>query len=105
MTRVFSHPDPAIASLVAGALDAEGIAATVRGTAYGAAGGELPPAASWAEVWIADDARQADAEALARRAMSDDAADSAPWTCPACGETSDGVFGACWACGAARPEA
>jgi hypothetical protein len=104
MLRVFSHPDPAIAALVAGALDAEGIAATVRGTSYGAAMGELPPVAAWAEVWIADAGRAADAAAITRRAMPDDgagdAADAAPWTCPACGETVDGVFGACWACGA-----
>lgn len=102
MVRIFSHPDPAIAALVAGALDAEGIAATVRGTAYGAAGGELPPAAAWSEVWIADAARRADAESLARDAMADDTSDvaPAPWTCPSCGETVEGVFGVCWACGA-----
>lgn len=97
MLRVFSHPDPAIAALVAGALDAEGIVATVRGTSYGAAMGELPPVAAWAEVWIADEARLAEAEALAQRAMADDAVDVAPWMCPACGEAVDGVFGACGA--------
>ena len=99
MIRVFSHPDPAIAALVAGELDAEGIDATVRGTSYGAAMGELPPVAAWAEVWIADADRLADAAALARRAMADDAVETAPWTCPSCGETVDGVFAACWACG------
>ena len=102
MIRVFSHPDPAIAALVAGAMDDAGIAATVRGTAYGAAGGELPPAAAWSEVWIADAAQRADAEALARDAMAGEplAGGTAPWTCATCGETVDGVFGACWACGA-----
>jgi hypothetical protein len=101
MLRVFSHPDPAIAALVAGVLDAEGIAAMVRSTSYGAAMGELPPVASWAEVWIADADRAADAAAITRRAMpGDDAVEAAPWTCPSCGESVDGVFGACWACGA-----
>lgn len=99
MVCAFSHPDPAIA---AHALANEGIASAVRSPALGAALGEVPPIAAWAEVWIADAARLDDAHRLVRRAMNRDD-EGAPWTCASCGETHGAAFGACWQCGAASP--
>lgn len=103
MTLVYSNPNPAIARLVWNALDAEGIPAVVRGASNGAAGGELPPVAAWAEVWVADDGRLADSRALVAEATAEPDPTAALWTCPACGETSEAHFGACWNCGAERP--
>ncbi len=103
MVRAFSHPDPAIAALVAHALGTAGIHHLLRNDGYGAAMGELPPVASWAEVWIADAARLAEATAIATASMTDAPADAAPWTCAACGETMEAQFGACWQCGALSP--
>lgn len=103
MVRAFSHPDPAIARLVCHAIQNAGIESLVRGDVYGAAMGELPPVAAWAEVWIADDARLTEATALAHASMTDTPANAAaPWTC-ACGETLEGSFGTCWQCGAPAP--
>lgn len=102
MTIAFSHPDPAIAYLVHHAIENEGIEAIVRNEALGAALGEVPPIAAWVEVWVADDDRLADAVRIARASMTD-AAPTAPWTCPSCGETLEGQFHACWQCGEPRP--
>ena len=103
MVRAFSHPDPAIAYLVHHAMENDGIEALVRNEALGAALGEVPPIAAWTEVWIADDARLAEATAIARASMTDAPDGAPPWTC-ACGETMEAQFGACWQCGATRPD-
>lgn len=102
MVCAFSHPDPSIATLVQHALENEGIDAVVRNTALGAALGEVPPIAAWAEVWIADEARLDEAHALARTSMARDET-ATPWTCPSCSEPQEAAFGACWQCGTAAP--
>ena len=104
MTLVYTHPDPAIASLVTNGLENEGIVALVKGDALGAALGEVPPIAAWVEVWIEDDSRADDARAVVREATAD-VAPTPDWTCVSCGETVEGQFGACWKCGTPRPDA
>ena len=102
MTLVYSHPDPAIAALVANGLENEGIAAQIKGDALGAALGEVPPIAAWVEVWIADDSRADEARAVVREATAD-VGPLPDWTCATCGETVEGQFGACWQCSTPRP--
>lgn len=102
MVCAFSHPDPAIATLVANAMDEAGIDSVLRNQGYGAAMGEIPPVAAWAEVWIADADRLDEATRIARSSMTDETP-TAPWTCAACGEVSEGQFRACWQCGEPRP--
>lgn len=106
MPRVYSHPDPAVAHLVRGALDNAGIAAHVQGEGLGAAMGEIPPIAAWAEVWILDPARTEEAVAIVAESIPrDDEAAAPEWTCPTCGETVEGQFASCWQCGSPAPEA
>ena len=104
MTRVYSHPDPAITHLVRNALEQIGVTAIVRGERPGAALGEIPPIASWSEVWVSAPERMDEVRAVVADAMADAPADAAPWTCPACGEKMESQFAACWSCGAAAPE-
>ena len=106
MPRVYSHPDPSVAHLVRGALADAGIEAHVRGDHLGAAMGEVPPIAAWAEVWIRDAGRAEDAAAIVERSTPREGeADAPSWACASCGETVEGQFAACWSCGAPAPEA
>lgn len=59
-----------------------------------------------ARVWVAAEDVERASDVMAR--ASDPAAGAAAeegedWTCPACDESVEGVFGACWSCGADRP--
>ena len=103
MTLVYTHPDPAIAALVVNGLENEGIVATIKGAALGAALGEVPPIAAWVEVWNEDDARSDDARTVVHDATAE-VPDLPSWTCTVCGETVEGQFGACWKCGTPRPD-
>lgn len=105
MTRIYSHPDPAITHLVRNALEQIGVPAVVQGERPGAAMGEIPPMAAWSEVWVSDDARLDDARAVVAEITAEPAPHAEPWECPACGEWVEGQFAACWSCGAAAPEA
>ncbi|OZC03302.1 putative signal transducing protein [Rubricoccus marinus] len=105
MTRVYSHPDPSIAHLVRGALENAGITAIVQGDQLGAAMGEVPPIAAWAEVWVKDGDRLEDARSLVVEVMADPEVDAQPWTCPSCGEVNDAQFAVCWNCGTDIPDA
>ena len=100
MTRVYSTPNAPVAHLVRHALDGEGIAAEIRGETRAAFVGEIPPIEAWIEVWV-DEAAVPAATPIVRTFTHDTAAPDA-WTC-ACGETVEGQFGTCWACGAAAP--
>ncbi len=104
MTRVYSHPDPAITHLVRNALEQIGVTAIVRGERNGAAMGEVPPVAAWSEVWVPDDARLDEVQAVVDEATAEVPTDAEPWTCPACGEEVGGQFAVCWACGTPSPE-
>ena len=103
MVRVYSHPDPGIAHLVRNALSQRGIDAVLRGERYGAALGEVPPIAAWSEVWVGDPARLDEAVAVVAETVAPAPSGDA-WTCAACGEMSEGQFGACWRCGTERPD-
>ncbi|MEM1056391.1 MAG: DUF2007 domain-containing protein [Bacteroidota bacterium] len=100
MTRVYSHPDPAITHLVHNALEQAGIPTLVKGTRPGAALGEIPPIAAWSEVWVADPARLGEAEAIVAEVHAEPEADVPDQTCGQCGETTEAQFAVCWSCGA-----
>jgi len=103
MQRVYSNPDAAVAHLAQHALDQRGIEAVVRGDRLGPAVGEVPWTDAWAEVWVGDEGRLDEARAIVAEATAEVGA-GAPWTCPACGEVGEPAFGACWKCGAERPD-
>lgn len=100
MTRVYSTPNAPVAHLVRHALEGDGIHAEVRGETRAAFVGEIPPIETWVEVWV----RPEDVAAAAPivRTFTHDDGSPAEWRCD-CGETIEGAFGVCWACGAAAP--
>ncbi len=84
-------------------LGKEGIACVLRNDNLSTAMGEIPFIECFPELWLLDD------ECLPRARMlldgwlnSKAAVPEEAWICPACGEQSDGNFGACWSCGRLR---
>lgn len=102
MEKVFTAQHAAEAHLVAARLEAEGIAAEVRGEdrfaiVRGAACmDELKPT-----VWVEDPAEADRARALALACVEATAGEGPGWTC-ACGEALGPAFETCWRCGALR---
>ena len=103
--RVFIGRNPAEAHHAKGLLENEGIAAEIRGEALFGARGEVPWHEAMPSVWVLEE----DAP-RAREILEDYHADdvsSSPWemwSCPKCGETLEGQFTQCWACGSERPD-
>ena len=102
MHRVYSNPDPAMAHLVRHALDERGITAVIRGDRLGPSVGEVAWVDAWAEVWVGDPARVAEAKTVVAELIAGTVS-AEPWRCAGCGETVEGSFGACWNCGQERP--
>ena len=84
-------------------LDAEGIGCTVRNELLGGGAGELPPNECWPELWVLHNVDAARAVAVIEFALAEHDPTETPWQCPHCREHSEPQFGACWSCGALRP--
>ncbi len=66
--------------------------------------GELPPVECWPELWIMDDERVAEAEAILKKMLAPVEAVKKPWICYNCGEEIEGQFSECWKCGRDRDD-
>lgn len=89
----------ALATLWADLLCEDGMPAAVQRQYLGAAAGHLPPDQCLPEIWLRHD------EHLERAQKLLDDLRNLPqrrWQC-ACGETVEGGFEQCWACGALMP--
>jgi ribosomal protein S18 acetylase RimI-like enzyme len=99
------HPE---AHFVCGLLEADGIAAEVRGeTLFTTIGGSAVIPGTSPEVWLADTGQLPQALEVIRRFVKGEApaTQGGAWTCPGCGEAHEAQFTACWYCGGARPAA
>lgn len=84
-------------------LEAEGIRCQIRNELLSRLAGEIPFTECAPQLWLLDDR---DLQ-RARQVMTDfgrGAIAGPPWLCPDCGEALEGQFGACWKCGAPRPQ-
>ena len=99
MKRVFSSFNLQAAHHSRNLLEAEGIRAVVKNEILSSAMGELPPAECQVEVWVL---READVERAREILRQPRGRGEPPWTCGACGESSEGQFTQCWRCGAYR---
>lgn len=105
MVKVFASPNAAVVNMARDILVQHEIGCTIRNERVAGAAGEVPWTEVWPELWVADE-RQADA---ARALLEPFEGDLDPlrappsWTCAVCGESVEGQFTDCWACGAERP--
>ncbi len=76
-----------------------GIDSVIRKLDLATGAGELPPVECWPELWIVDDERVVEAEAILKKTLAPVEAVKKPWTCSNCGEEIEGQFSECWKCG------
>jgi len=99
--HTFTLADRAEAGLLKELLEREGIACLIRNEQLFAALGEIPFLECYPELWVVDDEVWPRARLLLDNWLKG-AEDAGSWVCPACGETLEGQFGACWKCGKER---
>ncbi len=99
MLRVARAPNIAIAALWVDVLQQAGFSASVQRYFLGSVAGELPPDQCQPEIWLTHDSEEAGAKALLHHLQN---MPQRHWLC-VCGETIEGGFEQCWACGAEAP--
>ena len=97
MKKVFTHENRMIVYNLRNLLVEAGIATEVRNEFAGGGVGDLAPFETWPELWIENDSRFAEAEAIVARVLQADDGDD--WSCPACRESNPAAFDLCWKCG------
>ena len=97
MKKVFSHENRMIVYNLRNLLGGAGIETRVRNEFAGGGVGDLAPFETWPELWIEDEARLAEAEAIIERVLR--AGDDADWRCDGCNESNPAAFELCWHCG------
>ena len=103
--HTFSLTELPLAGILKDFLAREGIECVLRNDKLLTAMGEIPFVECYPELWLLDE------ECLPRARMlldgwlqsSGPASAGRNWTC-ACGEVSEGQFGACWSCGRLRED-
>lgn len=100
MLRLARAPNIAIAALWADALQQAGFSASVQRYYLGGLAGELPPDQCFPEVWLTNDHEKPAAEKMLDQLQN---LPQRRWVCTSCGETVEGGFEQCWACGANMP--
>ena len=101
MKRVFTGNTLADAAHVKNLLEQAGIASFIKNPYLSSGVGDLPVFDSAPELWVYEDEEAGRAGTVIRDAFRPDGPGSASaWRCPACGESNEGQFGACWRCGA-----
>ncbi len=100
--RVHSNAILANVVLMQHVLESHGIPCEIRGVPLGGAAGELPPTETWPELWVLDQSRADESQALVREALASSEKIHPSWTCSGCREEVEGQFEVCWSCGAER---
>lgn len=99
MKKVFSTLDYMMNGHVKNLLENEGIPCFTRNDHLASAAGEVPLTECWFEVWVADDSRFDEAQAILGTVLSAATISGPDWTCAGCGQENAHQFTACWRCG------
>src|SRR5690625_7685988 len=97
MYVVYSAPDAATVHLLKGILDQRGIRTIVRGEFLQ---GGVAPTEGWVELFVLKMQDVPEAKAVVEEVVSaGPTQEGEPWTCPGCGESSEGRWRTWWNCG------
>ncbi len=102
MKKVYSAKDPLMIGHLKNVLETFGIESVTKNLYLSSAAGELPPIECWPELWVVDDARYAEAQAVLKKTLAPLKPVRKPWRCVKCGEEIEGQFSECWKCGQRR---
>lgn len=97
MKKLLSTPSLVHAAHCRNVLEAAGIRAELRNVWLAGASGDIPFQESAPQVWLVDEAMEAEAQAVLAAASNPPAGPR--WQCADCGEWHDAQFGSCWQCG------
>ncbi len=99
MKKVFSHENRMIVFNMKNLLQAAGIETIVVNEFAAGGVGELSTFDTWPELWLEDDSRLAEVEAILREVRDNE--NRQAWFCRSCQEKNDAAFQICWNCGRA----
>ena len=95
MRKIYSSQNPTLVWHAKNILESAGIECALCNEFASGGVGQISPFDAWPELWV-DDQYGYRAQMLLKREF--EASGLPDWTCPQCGETSDGAFTACWNC-------
>ena len=97
MIRIFSHENRMILFNIRNLLESEGIDTVVVNEFAAGGVGDLAAFDTWPELWLKDESRLRDAQAVLEGILDDDSAGE--WFCRGCQESNPAAFQSCWNCG------
>jgi len=103
MKKVYTTKDPLMIGHLKNVLATFDIQCVTRHQLSSGAG-ELPPIDCWPELWVVDDHRKTEAEAILRKTLAPLKSVKKSWHCVGCGEEIEGQFSECWKCGRSRAQ-
>ncbi len=99
MRKVFTHENRMIVFNMKNLLQAAGIETIVINEFAAGGVGDLSAFDTWPELWLEDESRCAEAEAIMRDVQENNG--GRPWFFRSCQEQNDAAFQICWNCGRA----
>jgi hypothetical protein len=99
MKKLFTHENRMIVFNLKNVLQAEGIETVVVNEFAAGGAGDLATFDTWPELWVEDDSRLEQAQAVIQGILNSRATND--WFCRACQEPNDASFQICWNCGQA----
>jgi putative signal transducing protein len=102
MKKVYTTKDPLMIGHLRNVLATFDIKCITKNYDLSSAAGELPPIECWPELWVVDDHRHAEAEAILKKTLAPLKSVKKSWHCAACEEEIEGQFSECWKCGRSR---
>jgi rubrerythrin len=101
--KVFEDFDLSLVGQMRSVLESHGIRTFLKNEFSTGALGELPFVEAVPQLYVIEDGDAERARSLIEK-VSREAVSAGEWTCPRCGEVSDGNFDQCWKCGESRPQ-
>lgn len=102
MKLIFTSADLVLVSELKDMFDNAGIACYINNEVSSTLTGGIPQGEAMPELWIEDDAREAEVIQIKKDWLAP-RPQGAAWTCPKCGENLESQFTSCWKCGTAKP--
>ncbi len=97
MKKLFTHENRIIVFNLKNVLQEEGIETIVVNEFAAGGAGDLATFDTWPELWVEDETRLGQAQAIIQGILSSGETDD--WSCPTCQEQNGASFQFCWNCG------
>ena len=97
MKKLYTHENRMIVYNLKNVLQGEGIDTIVANEFASGGAGDLATFDTWPELWIEDESKLEQAQAIIQNIQTDTESDD--WFCRACQEQYDASFEFCWKCG------